>query len=73
MWASMKFYLVTRIDFSVFFFLIIFFQPVGAALLYTLDKGLGGKFTSEVKEAWTIVYGIVADTMKAGLKEVLEG
>ena len=25
MWAGMKFYLVTRIDFSVFFFLIFFF------------------------------------------------
>lgn len=49
------------------------FSPVGAALLDTLDKGLGEKFTSEVKEAWTVVYGIVADTMKAGLKEALEG
>ena len=52
---------------------LIFFQPVGAALLGTLDEGLGEKFTSEVKEAWTVVYGIVADTMKAGLKEVIEG
>ncbi|XP_020618217.1 neuroglobin-like [Orbicella faveolata] len=49
------------------------FGPVGAALLGTLDMGLGEKFTPEVKEAWTVVYGIVADTMKAGLKEVLEG
>ncbi|KAL9952372.1 hypothetical protein ACROYT_G039622 [Oculina patagonica] len=49
------------------------FAPVGAALLDTLDKGLGEKFTTEVKEAWTVVYGIVADTMKAGAKEVLEG
>lgn len=54
------------------FFFLIFFQPVGAALLDTLDKGLAEKFTSEVKEAWTVVYGIVADTMKAGLKEALE-
>lgn len=60
------------IDFSIFLLLIIF-QPVGAALLGTLDMGLGEKFTPEVKEAWTVVYGIVADTMKAGLKEVLEG
>lgn len=56
-----------------FFFPDFCFQPVGAALLDTLDKGLGEKFTSEVKEAWTVVYGIVADTMKAGLKEALKG
>lgn len=55
------------------FFLLIFFQLAGAALLDTLDKGLGEKFTSEVKEAWSVVYGIIADTMKAGAKEVLEG
>ena len=53
-----------------YYFLI---QPVGAALLDTLEKGLGEKFTAEVKEAWTVVYGIVADTMKAGAREVLEG
>ena len=41
-------------------------------MLDTLDKGLGEKFTTEVKEAWTVVYGIVADTMKAGMKEALE-
>ena len=67
---------VTLVDFSVFFSLFYFcyfFQPVGAALLGTLDEGLGEKFTSEVKEAWTVVYGIVADTMKAGLKEAIEG
>ena len=62
---------VTLVVFSIFF--SRFFQPVGAALLDTLDKGLGEKFTSQVKEAWTVVYGIVADTMKVGLKEVLEG
>ncbi|KAJ7379983.1 hypothetical protein OS493_012745 [Desmophyllum pertusum] len=48
------------------------FALVGGALLDTLDKGLGEKFTAEVKVAWTVVYGIVADTMKAGMKEALE-
>lgn len=47
-----------------------FFQPVGAALLSTLERGLGEKFTSEAREAWTTVYGIVADTMKEGAKEI---
>ena len=58
---------------SFFMFFLLLFQPVGAALLDTLEKGLGEKFTAEVKEAWTIVYGIVTDTMKAGLREALEG
>lgn len=49
------------------------FQVAGSALLDTLNNGLGDKFTSEVKEAWTGVYGIVANTMQAGAKEVLEG
>lgn len=48
------------------------FGPVGAALLNTLDAGLGEKFTLEVREAWTLVYGIVADTMKDGAKELLD-
>ena len=45
---------------------------MGAALLYTLESGLGEKFTSEAKEAWTTVYGIVSGTMKAGAKEILD-
>lgn len=35
------------------------YQPVGAALLWTLEQGLGEAFTPEVKEAWTTVYGIL--------------
>ena len=38
------------------------FQSVGAALFYTLEKHLGKKFTSKVKEAWTAVYGIMANS-----------
>lgn len=45
---------------------------VGSVLLDTLNDGLGDKFTLEVKEAWTVVYGIVANTMQAGAREVLE-
>ena len=36
------------------------YATVGAALLWTLDQGLGQDFTPEVKEAWTKVYGILA-------------
>ncbi len=40
------------------------YEPVGAALLWTLEKGLGPDFTPEVKEAWTLTYTTVADVMK---------
>ena len=40
------------------------YDTVGAALLWTLEMGLGSAFTPEVKEAWTTVYGILASTMK---------
>ena len=32
------------------------YKPVGEALLWTLEKGLGEAFTPEVKEAWTTTY-----------------
>jgi len=40
------------------------FETVGAALLWVLEQGLGDYFTEEVKEAWVIAYGLIADTMK---------
>lgn len=40
------------------------YDTVGAALLETLDVGLGEEFTPEVKEAWTEVYTVLATTMK---------
>ncbi|MEM9930451.1 MAG: globin family protein [Bacteroidota bacterium] len=39
------------------------YEDVGAALLATLEVGLGDAFTPEVKTAWTDVYGIMAKTM----------
>ena len=41
------------------------YAPVGEALLWTLGQGLGDDFTEEVEAAWTTVYTILADTMKA--------
>jgi hemoglobin-like flavoprotein len=41
------------------------YDTVGAALIQTLAQGLGAAFTPEVKDAWTTVYGVLADTMKA--------
>lgn len=39
------------------------YDSVGAALLWTLEKGLGGSFTTEVANAWARLYRLVADTM----------
>lgn len=39
------------------------YGTVAAALLDTLDKGLGDDFTEETKEAWTITYTTLANLM----------
>lgn len=39
------------------------YQTVGTALLTTQAQGLGEQFTPQVKEAWTFVYGVMADVM----------
>jgi hemoglobin-like flavoprotein len=45
------------------------YDTVGTALLWTLEKGLGDAFTTEVKEAWTTVYTLLATTMKKAAAE----
>ena len=40
------------------------YSSVGRALIWTLEQGLGADFTPEVKEAWTTVYDVLANTMK---------
>jgi len=40
------------------------YGTVGAALLWTLEQGLGDAFTPEVKGAWTEVYTVLATTMQ---------
>lgn len=42
------------------------YQAVGAALLWTLEQGLGDQFTPEVREAWTTTYTLLAQTAIAG-------
>jgi len=39
------------------------YATVGAALLLTLNQGLGNAFTPAVKAAWTEVYGAMAHVM----------
>jgi len=39
------------------------YAPVGAALLWTLEKGLGEQWTPDLAAAWTAAYTILADYM----------
>jgi nitric oxide dioxygenase len=45
------------------------YETVGSALLWTLEKGLGADFTPEARHAWTKVYWMLAETMKAGARD----
>lgn len=45
------------------------YDTVGAALLWTLEQGLGDFFDDEVKEAWTNVYGVLAGAMMGAASE----
>ncbi|MGE0717240.1 MAG: globin domain-containing protein [Alphaproteobacteria bacterium] len=45
------------------------YGTVAAALIWTLEHGLGTAFTAEAKTAWVAVYGALADAMKAGAYE----
>jgi hemoglobin-like flavoprotein len=47
------------------------YDTVGAALLWTLEKGLGSAFTPETREAWATVYGLLATVMKEAAREAL--
>jgi hemoglobin-like flavoprotein len=47
------------------------YETVAAALLWTLEKGLGNAFTPEVKGAWVTVYTLLASTMKNAARESL--
>jgi hemoglobin-like flavoprotein len=39
------------------------YAPVGEALLWTLDYGLGEAFTAEVRDAWATLYGVLSKCM----------
>lgn len=40
------------------------YDTVAAALLWTLERGLGDDFTPQVREAWTACYALLAGEMK---------
>lgn len=41
------------------------YAPVGAALLWTLEQGLGSAFTTDVKAAWGEAYATLAGAMQS--------
>jgi len=43
------------------------YDTVGAALLWTLEQGLGAQFTPQVRTAWTETYSVLAATMQGGV------
>lgn len=45
------------------------YSMVGAALLWTLEKGLGCDWTVEVQNAWSVCYDGLADIILLSLKE----
>jgi hemoglobin-like flavoprotein len=44
------------------------YATVGTALLWTLDRGLGAAFTTEMRDAWIAAYFLVSRTMMDGGK-----
>jgi hemoglobin-like flavoprotein len=48
------------------------YAPVGEALLWTLDYGLGKAFTPKVKDAWSTAYEGIALIMQMGKHSVVE-
>ena len=40
------------------------YDCVGSALLWTLEQGLGERFTSDVRAAWTVFYAVVTAPMR---------
>jgi len=45
------------------------YDTVGAALLWTLEQGLGSAWTPEVKVAWSCAYALLADVMRGAAGE----
>lgn len=46
------------------------YAPVGAALLWTLEQGLGPDFTPETKAAWAEAYGLLSGVMIAAADDL---
>ena len=49
------------------------YDIVGAALIWTLEQGLGDAFTDRVREAWLVTYNTIAEIMKDAAAKALAG
>jgi nitric oxide dioxygenase len=49
------------------------YASVGAALLWTLEQGLGFDFTPEVRDAWATAYGLLSSAMIEATSAPLRG
>jgi hemoglobin-like flavoprotein len=47
------------------------YDSVGAALLWTVQQGLGTAWNAEVKEAWTDVYRLLSGVMRRAQREAM--
>ena len=45
------------------------YATVGSALMWTLEQGLGEKFTPEVRDAWAGAYQLLSEVMQLGAME----
>jgi hemoglobin-like flavoprotein len=45
------------------------YATVGSALMWTLEQGLGEKFTPEVRAAWAGAYDLLSEVMQLGAME----
>jgi nitric oxide dioxygenase len=45
------------------------YATVGAALLWTLEQGLGEEFTPETRDAWAAAYGLLSGAMIQAARE----
>ena len=48
------------------------YDTVAQALLWTLEKGLGPDFTSDVRDAWVAAYTLMAKVMQQGARQALQ-
>ena len=45
------------------------FDLAGGALLWTLEQGLGERFTPAVRDAWAAAWEVIADAMQTGMRQ----
>jgi hemoglobin-like flavoprotein len=46
------------------------YDTVGAALIWTLEQGLGDAFTPDARESWVLLYGTLATIMKTSSRSI---